>query len=130
MARKDPNWRVRERAQTVLHFDANRSAEEVAELMGLHVRTVSSTRTAWLAQGVESLPDQARTGAPQKLSSEQSSQLVAWAREQPGSARDLQNRLESQGGPHVHLNTVRATLHRVGMVFKRTRHSLKKNEMK
>ena len=47
-AQKDTNWRVRERAQTVLHFDAGHSAEAVAELMGLHVRTVSSTRTAWL----------------------------------------------------------------------------------
>lgn len=55
IAQKDENWRVRERAQTVLYFDESRSAEEVAELMGLHVRTVSSTRTAWLAKGVESL---------------------------------------------------------------------------
>jgi transposase len=52
------------------------------------------------------------------------------AREQPGSARDLQNRLESEGGTHVHLNTIRATLRRAGMVFKRTRHSLKKNEIR
>lgn len=124
------NWRVRERAHTVLYFDEDRSAEEVAELMGLHVRTVSSTRTAWLAQGIESLPDRARSGAPQKLEPQQSIQVVEWARQEPGSARDLQNRLESEGGPHVHLNTIRATLHRAGMVFKRTRHSLKKNEMK
>ena len=66
-AQKDTNWRVRERAQTVLHFDAGHSAEAVAELMGLHVRTVSSTRTAWLAQGFASLPDLARAGAPEKL---------------------------------------------------------------
>lgn len=130
IARKDENWRVRERAQTVLYFDENRSAEEVAELMGLHVRTVSSTRTGWLSKGVESLPDLPRAGAPQKLEPQQSSQLVEWARQQPGSARDLQNRLESEGGPHVHLNTIRATLNRAGMVFKRTRHSLKKSEMK
>jgi transposase len=130
IARRDENWRVRERAQTVLYFDEDHSAEAVAELMRLHVRTVSSTRTAWLAQGIESLPDRPRVGAPQKLEPQQSRQLVEWAREQPGSARDLQNRLESKGGPHVHLNTIRATLHRAGMVFKRTRHSLKKNEMK
>ena len=130
IAQKDENWRLRERAQTVLYFDESRSAEEVAELMGLHVRTVSSTRTAWLAKGVESLPDLPRVGAPQKLEPHQSSQVVEWARQQPGSARDLQNRLESEGGPHVHLNTIRATLHRAGMVFKRTRHSLKKSEMK
>lgn len=126
IARKDQNWRVRERSYKVRYFDANHSAEAVVELIGLHVRTVSSIRTAWLAQGFENLPDQARTGAPQKLSSEQSRQLVAWSRKQPGSARDLQNRLESQRGSHVHLNTVRATLHRVGMAFKRTRHPLKK----
>jgi transposase len=129
-AQKDTNWRVRERAQTVLHFDAGHSAEAVAELMGLHVRTVSSTRTAWLAQGFASLPDLARAGAPEKLLAAQSSKLVEWARSQPASARDLQSRLESEGGPHVHLNTIRATLRRAGMVFKRTRHSLKKSEMK
>jgi transposase len=129
-AQKDPDWRVRERAQTVLYFDAGHSAQVVAELMRLHVRTVSSTRTAWLAQGFASLPDLARVGAPEKLPAAQSSKLVEWARSQPGSAQDLQNRLESEGGTHVHLNTIRATLRRAGMVFKRTRHSLKKSEMK
>ncbi len=129
-AHKDPDWRVRERAQTILHFDAGHSAQVVAEWMRLHVRTVSSTRTAWLAQGFESLPDLARVGAPEKLPPAQSNKLVEWARQQPGSARDLQNRLESEGGPPVHLNTIRATLRRAGMVFKRTRHSLKKSEMK
>lgn len=127
---KGDNWRVRERAKTILHFDDGLSADEVAQIMGLHVRTVSTTRTGWLAQGVESLPDKPRAGAPEKLPAEQSDKVVEWAREQPGSARDLQNRLESEGGTHVHLNTIRATLRRAGMVFKRTRHSLKKNEIR
>jgi transposase len=130
IVRKGENWRVRERAKTILHFDEGLSAEEVAQIMELHVRTVSTTRTGWLAQGMESLPDKARTGAPEKLPLEQSQKVVEWARAQPGSARDLQNRLESEGGLHVHLNTIRATLRRAGMVFKRTRHSLKKNEIR
>lgn len=126
IVKKAENWRVRERAQTVLYFDAGLSAVEVAEKMGLHVRTVSSTRTAWLKEGFDSLPDRTRVGAPEKLPAQQTEQLIEWAKQAPGSARDLQDRLESSGGMHVHLNTIRATLRRAGLVFKRTRHSLKK----
>lgn len=128
IVKREANWRVRERAQTVLYFAAGLSAIEVAEKMGRHVRTVSSTRTGWLEEGFESLPDRSRVGAPEKLPGAQSEQLIAWAQQAPGSARDLQDRLESSGGMHVHLNTIRATLRRAGMVFKRTRHSLKKTK--
>lgn len=125
-ARKDTNWRVRERAQTVLYFDENRSAKEVAALMGLHVRTVSSTRTGWLALGMESLRDLPRVGAPQKLAPHQSDQLVEWARQQPRSLKELQIRLEREGGPQVHLNTIRATLKKAEQVRNPTPHPLKK----
>jgi transposase len=128
MVLKGENWRVRERAKTILHFADGLNAEEVAQAMGRHARTVRTTRADWLENKFDSLPDSPRSGAPEKLPAEQSEKIVAWAREQPGSARDLQNRLESEGGTHVHLNTIRATLRRAGMVFKRTRHSLKKNE--
>jgi len=127
---RDPNWRVRQRAQTVLYLGCGLSAEEVAKKMELHVRTVHSTRTAWRSKGFDSLPDLPRSGAPSKLSVQQSDRLVEWARQQPGSARDLLNRHESEGGTPVHLSTIRSALRKAQMVFKRTRHSLKKNETK
>ena len=122
------NWRERQRAQTLLYFDNGMSAVEVAQLLDVHVGTVLRTRRNWFEAGLDSLSDLPRSGAPRKISERQTQRLVALASEQPMSAKQLLAKHVESGGAAVHLNTLTAALHKAGLVWKRTRHSLKKTK--
>ncbi len=126
IVKRGSNWRERERAQTLLLLGAGVFAEDVASQMELNVGTVRSTRSQWLEGGLATLPDRARCGAPRKLAPEHVARLVAWAQAEPLTAASLLARHCDRGGPSVHINTLGATLKASGLVWKRTRHSLKK----
>lgn len=123
---RSPDWRQRQRAQTLLHLESGMSTLEVAQAVGIHVRTVSTTRRDWFLHGFESLVDAARCGAPQKLKKNQLDVLIELAKAEPLSAPALMARHRENGGEPIHLNTLKAALKRSGLVWKRTRHSLKK----
>jgi transposase len=72
------------------------------------------------------LNDLPRSGAPRKISEEQAQLLVTLASQEPLTARQLLAKHLVAGGCAVHLNTLTSTLHKAGLTWKRTRHSLKK----
>jgi len=120
------NWRERQRAQTLLLLGQGEFAEDVAIRLGLNVRTVGTTRNQWQAEGMASLGDRPRSGAPRKLTPEQVQRLADWARSEPLTATALLARHKEHGGEAVHVNTLVTSLKASGLVWKRTRHSLKK----
>ena len=122
------NWRERERAKTLILLDDGLSMAQVANEVGIHVRTVGFTRQDWLARRFESLVDKPRSGAPQKISLEQLSKVLEAARSEPLTAKALLAKHVENGGTLVHLNTLKDALKAAGFVWKRTRHSLKKKE--
>ena len=126
--KRHPNWRVRERAQSVLLLAEGKICQEVAERQGLTLQTVSATRRRWIEAGLAGLPDRARSGAPPKVSAADLERLTPWAREAPLSLPALQACHEQAGGTPIHLNTLSSVLKRAGFVWKRTRHCLKKSE--
>ncbi|KWO73927.1 hypothetical protein WM31_00630 [Burkholderia ubonensis] len=103
-------------------------AKEIARRQELTLEAVYERRYRWLEKGMASLPDAARCGAPSKLSLEQLEQLKGWASEEALTATALLARLEEQFGVRVHRNTLTGALRRAGLVWKRTRHSLKKTQ--
>lgn len=125
--KKDPDWRVRERAHTLLLIARGNNFQQVAAIQNLCRQTVSCTYQRWLESGLEGLADRARSGAPAKLSQQEVERILQWAREEPLTVRALKARHEEAGGAVVHPNTLRAALKAGGLVWKRTRHSLKKN---
>jgi len=122
------NWRERERAQTLLLLDDGLSLAQAANMVGIHARTAGFTRIDWLARRYESLSDRPRSGAPHKISPEQLSRLIDAARSEPLTAKALLAKHVEGGGALVHLNTLTDALKVGGLVWKRTRHSLKKKE--
>ena len=124
----DSDWRVRERAKTLLLLCAGHSCPQVAQRMKLHFRTISYTRKAWLEEKFESLPDRARCGAPLKITPPLKASIVAWAQAEPLSSAQLLARHLDAGGTPVHLKTMVNLLGRQDFVWKRTRASLKKKE--
>ena len=127
IVKRGQNWRERERAQTLLLLDEGLFPEEVAAKLGLHVRTVGTTRNRWMETAWESLADLPRSGAPRKLAPEQVERIAGWARDKPLSAPELLAKHKEHGGVAVHPSTLQAALKASGLVWKRTRHSLKKD---
>lgn len=124
------DWRCRERAKTLLLLDSGLSAGAVAAELKLNVRTVLTTRRNWLRDGLASLPDLARSGAPRKITDDDLTKIAAAAAAQPLSGRQLLALHVAGGGVPVSQSTPTAALKLAGMVWKRTRHSLKKSAMK
>jgi transposase len=124
------DWRQRQRAQTLILLDDGFVTADVARLVGIHTRTVGNTRRDWFKAGLDCLVDAPRCGAPRKLSAEQLDKIVAAACAEPLSARELLAMHVADGGAPVHLNTIKARIKATGLVWKRTRTSLKKVETK
>ena len=122
----DPNWRKRERAETLLLLDDKISRAEVAERVGINLRTVGTTMTDWLQNGMCSLSDRPRCGAPSKINFEEREFLKKAATEEPLSANDLLEKHIENGGKEVHSNTIINAIKSFNFVFKRTRNSLEK----
>lgn len=126
--KKSPDWRARERAKTLLLLGQPLLSREVAQVQDLNICTVRDTWQRWLKEGMSCLHDKPRSGAPRKLDDAAVQRLTQWVREEPLSATQLlQRHTEAQGEP-VHVETLIRILKEEGLVWKRTRHSLKKNE--
>ena len=124
------DWRMRERAQTLLYFSEGCKAREISSKQQLHLDTVYDRRKNWLKRGFASLADKHRSGAPPKVSAAQKEQLKLWASQQALTARQLLTRLHEEFGVLVQPNTLATQLKQMGLVWKRTRHSLKKSVMR
>ncbi len=124
------DWRERERARTIILLSEGFKPSEVAMQLDLCERTVLNTRRKWSISRFDNLSDAPRTGAPRKLSREHQELIVKHSEDAPLSARKIQEAIVQAGAPQVHINTIRAVLHRAKKTWKRTRHSLKKNETK
>lgn len=125
---KGRDWRMRHRAQTLLHFGDGLQAKAIATQQNLHLDTVYDRRKHWLTAGFSSLTDKHRSGAPPKVSAAQKEQLRMWATQEALTARELLTKLNEEYGIVMHPNTLCVTLKKMKFVWKRTRHSLKKSE--
>ena len=126
---KARDWRMRDRAQTLLYFGDGWRAKAIATLQSLHLDTVYDRRKHWLAKGFVSLTDKHRCGAPSKVSVVQREQLRTWATQEALTARELLTKLKEEFDIVMHPNTLSVILKQMRFVWKRTRHNLKKSEM-
>lgn len=124
------DWRQRQRAETLLMLERGSSTTKTADAIGIHARTVLITLKDWQARRYSSLVDAPRSGAPRKISSEQLVKIVNMASAEPLTAKSLLAKHVEDGGAMVHVNTLRVALKEAGFLWKRTRHSLKKKEMR
>ena len=75
---------------------------------------------------MDGLSDKPRSGAPRKLDESAVDRLMQWAQGEPSTAVELlQRHTEAQGTP-VNTDTLIRALKAKGLVWKRTRHCLKK----
>jgi transposase len=59
------------------------SAAEVAELLGVSMRTIQRWRRAWERDGMAGLRSRPRSGRPKKLSDDEAAQVLDWLEQSP-----------------------------------------------
>ncbi len=99
----------------------------VAGQQDLKPEAIRERRRKWRENGLGSLPGQPRCGAPSKLVDGHRGQLKKWVDAGPLACRTLASRLTADCGVTISAGTLRNELKRMGHVWKRTRHSLKKS---
>ncbi|WP_349432786.1 helix-turn-helix domain-containing protein (plasmid) [Methylomarinum sp. Ch1-1] len=125
--KKGHDWRERDRAMTIKLLSQGLTVSEVAKQQGYHEETIRRRRRLWKKKGFCSLPDQPRSGAPNKLTDEERQLLKTWVEQEALTSRALLSRLEERGAADICDKTLHNELKRMGFIWKRTRYSLKKN---
>lgn len=87
---------------------------------------IRERRRKWWRNGLDSLPDQPRSGAPSKLADTHRGQLKEWIEAEPLTCRALVSQLTVEFGVTISASTLRNELKHMGYAWKRTRYSLKK----
>jgi transposase len=119
------HWRERQRAQTILWLSEGKTVAEVAALQERIPETIRQRRH-WELHQFESIQEGHRSGRPNTLTSNYQAQILEWVNTSPLNAEQIRVKLHEKHGVSVSVETLRKFLRDSGMVFKRTRHSLKK----
>ena len=120
------HWRERQRAQTILWLSEGKTVAEVAALQERIPETIRLQRRHWELHQFESIQEGHRSGRPNTLTSNYQAQILEWVNTSPLNAEQIRVKLHEKHGVSVSVETIRKFLRDSGMVFKRTRHSLKK----
>lgn len=120
------HWRERQRAQTILWLSEGKTVAEVAALQERIPETIRLQRRHWELHQFESIQEGHRSGRPNTLTSNYQAQILEWVNTSPLNAEQIRVKLHEKHGVSVSVETLRKFLRDSGMVFKRTRHSLKK----
>ena len=126
MTKHAAHWRERQRAQSILWLSEGKKVAEVAKLQNRIPETIRLQRRHWQLCQFESLQEGHRSGRPNTLTAEYKEQILQWVNETPLNAEEIRVKLHEQHGVSVPIQGLRNFLRQSGMVFKRTRHSLKK----
>ena len=122
------HWRERQRAQTILWLSEGKTVAEVARLQERIPETIRLQRRHWELHRFESIQEGRRSGRPNTLTADYQVQILEWVNTSPLNAEQIGVKLHEKYGVSVSVETLRKFLRDSGMVFKRTRHSLKKKE--
>lgn len=120
------HWRERQRAQTILWLSEGKTVAQVAALQHRIPETIRLQRRRWELYQFESIQEGYRSGRPSVLTAEHQAQILEWVNATPLNAEQIKCQLYAQFQLSVDVQGIRKFLREAGMVFKRTRHSLKK----
>jgi len=130
IVKRGTDWRERRRATVILLLSQGCSVDQIAEQVEQLPELVRRRRRLWSSTGMASIVDKPRSGAPSKLNDEHRAKLVEWVTSEVLTMRVILSRFETDYGVILSPRTLSNDLKRLGFVWKRTRHSLKKSETK
>ena len=122
------HWRERQRAQTILWLANGETVEQIAERQKRIPETIRLQRRRWNKNKFESIKEGDRSGRPSSISDQYQTIILDWIKEEPLNAEQVRTKLHEQFGSDINVHNIRRFLKLSGMVYKRTRHSLKKKK--
>ncbi|WP_218165544.1 helix-turn-helix domain-containing protein [Burkholderia ubonensis] len=126
IVKRGTDWREREWPQTRLYFANGWVGPAIARKLGRNLDTVYDCRKRWLQTGWEAVRNKKAGGAPSKLTAEHRALLHGWIMQDALTTPQLQAKLLESSGLRVAGSTISNALKQMGIVWKRTRHTLKK----
>jgi transposase len=123
---EDPAFRARSRAHGLLLSAAGTTIQALAKPYQVHRVTVSTWLKNWEQQGVQSLPDQPRSGRPRTLPRDEQAMAHQYSKEEPRSLKGVGERLAHPTEKRLSLSTLKRLAKKARLRWKRVRKSLKK----
>lgn len=117
--------RIRHRAHAILLSNSGKSVNELAEIFETTRETVCSWLVRWEESGPQGLADDARSGAPPKLTKSEKKKVVKLIKEYPHSPKQVLNEIPRVIGKTISQSTLRRIARASGLRWKRMRKSLK-----
>lgn len=122
------HYRERERAQTILWLAEGKTVAEVSKLQHRIPETIRLQRRHWELYQFESIKEGARSGRPSSISAEYQQIILDWIEAEPLNAEQIRTKLHEQYALDIKATNIRRFLNLSGIVYKRTRHSVKKKK--
>lgn len=120
-----PHARTRRRAQGVRMLGQGMTLQQVADEFEVHINSVEHWKRCWIELGLVGLYEGCHSGRPPALSHKDETALRKMAEKEGGSSRSLSKRLHEFLRWPVSLDTIKRSLRRMGLRYKRCRLSLK-----
>ena len=120
------HWRERQRSQTILWLSQGKTVKEIAVLHGVKEETIRTHRRNWRHHKIEAIWEGKRSGHPRILQAVHQAQILSWIDSDTLNSEQIRQRLYEQYQIEICQETLRRFLRASGIVYKRTRHSLKK----
>ena len=116
--------RERHRAHAILLSYQGKNVAEIASIFQVHRHTILEWLDRWDAFGLESLPDQPRSGSPSKSTESEQAQALAFLKESPHNPALVLSQIEQETGKQISRSTLKRLAKRAGLIWKRMRKSL------
>ncbi|HEY9706456.1 MAG TPA: IS630 family transposase [Allocoleopsis sp.] len=116
---------VRQRASCILLSHQGFKIEELILICKVTRKTVSSWLTAWDNQQLVGLYNQKGRGRKPKLTEAQEREVKAWVKEEPKQLHKVQEKIEKEWGVKISKDTIKRTVKKNGMRWKRVRRTVR-----
>jgi len=112
--------------QSLLWLSQGKTVKEIAVLHGVKEETIRTHRRNWRHHKIEAIWEGKRSGHPRILQAVHQAQILSWIDSDTLNSEQIRQRLYEQYQIEICQETLRRFLRASGIVYKRTRHSLKK----
>lgn len=130
LIKNNPSHRVRIRSHSILLSSKGFSIDEIAFIYDVYRDSVSSWIDGWEKEGVESLYDRPRCGAPAKLTESDIETVKKIINGHPHSPKIILAEITAKINKTVSMSTLKRIIKKAGLRWKRTRKSVKKKRDK
>jgi len=121
----DPSARVRNRAHAILLSSKGYSIDEISDICDIFRNTVSLWISRWEENGLESLYDKPRSGAPPKLTESEIEVVKKIINEHPHSPKIILSNIHKKLNKTISISTLKRIIKKSRLRWKRVRKSLK-----